>query len=163
MLRKKALPLMACFSHFETAPHKFIAKFRRDDKFQSTPLMRGETIGIDDVPVFKRFQSTPLMRGETAGTTKSIVRSSFQSTPLMRGETRTNIEDGDYIQFQSTPLMRGETKVNAHWRARSRFQSTPLMRGETGSPHRPSPRRPISIHSPHARGDFAAAVRLNAS
>ena len=35
------------------------------------------------------------------------------------------------------------------------FQSTPLMRGETGmSPATVSRSIRISIHSPHARGDF---------
>ena len=78
--------------------------------FQSTPLMRGETVcrhagraaahisihspharGDEDKLVFElsipAFQSTPLMRGETAGKGVNAVKFKFQSTPLMRGET----------------------------------------------------------------------------
>ena len=34
-------------------------------EFQSTPLMRGETIADGWIIAEKEFQSTPLMRGET--------------------------------------------------------------------------------------------------
>ena len=50
--------------------------------------------------------------------------------------------------------MRGETVPSPIFALNNGlFQSTPLMRGET-SPERPcTPSCPISIHSPHARGD----------
>ena len=55
----------------------------------------------------------------------------------MRGETLTDIQKNQARLFQSTPLMRGETLVDA------------------GLPELVE----ISIHSPHARGDFRRAVR----
>ena len=56
-------------------------------------------------------------------------------------------------KFQSTPLMRGETLVDDEFFQIYTFQSTPLMRGETRVVRREILFMPISIHSPHARGD----------
>ena len=57
-------------------------------------------------------------------------------------------------EFQSTPLMRGETlQLSDRMHGRRKFQSTPLMRGETWPSLAACPITPISIHSPHARGD----------
>ena len=58
--------------------------------------------------------------------------------------------------------MRGETDGATHARAATPFQSTPLMRGETLSDRKIFPVSPISIHSPHTRGDAEvhANVRL---
>ena len=55
--------------------------------------------------------------------------------------------------FQSTPLIRGETLAPAVSVARNQFQSTPLIRGETSTCALTLPLPPISIHSPHTRGD----------
>ena len=57
--------------------------------------------------------------------------SPFQSTPLIRGETACGFKSNDISKFQSTPLTRGETV--------RRFVYRRLI--------------PISIHSPHTRGD----------
>ena len=60
----------------------------RSAVFQSTPLMRGETIMLISAASILIFQSTPLMRGETMMNTNGRKRKNgFQSTPLMRGET----------------------------------------------------------------------------
>ena len=40
------------------------------------------------------------------------------------------------------------------------FQSTPLMRGETELERRAEVERQISIHSPHARGDFVPPLKI---
>ena len=58
--------------------------------------------------------------------------------------------------FQSTPLMRGETGLRQHGSlAPIPFQSTPLMRGETATVCMRWRETGISIHSPHARGDYS--------
>ena len=146
-------------------------------KFQSTPLMRGET--KSQVTFFRAsiFQSTPLMRGETvdlpndvlhiqhfnplpscegrllrAATEAGVLQ--FQSTPLMRGETPRKFAGDDRLKFQSTPLMRGETSFARLCSSCEIFQSTPLMRGETDTDVKHARRSIISIHSPHARGDW---------
>ena len=103
-------------------------------RFQSTPLMRGETRNdepkLSDLRIsihsphargdgwevrvreyLTGFQSTPLMRGETECLTSILIIGQFQSTPLMRGETRSRLYVDRYKVFQSTPLMRGETSA----------------------------------------------------
>ena len=100
--------------------------------FQSTPLMRGETIRRqpiahaidisihsphargDSSPLSQRkgvidFNPLPSCEGRPAGTIPSLPISKFQSTPLMRGETKRRAESLGKNPFQSTPLMRGET------------------------------------------------------
>ena len=79
--------------------------------FQSTPLMRGETLRLTPVAaLICAFQSTPLMRGETTRTSWRERRGRFQSAPLIRGETyRTLYRALGMEVFQSAPLMRGET------------------------------------------------------
>ena len=49
--------------------------------------------------------------------------------------------------------MRGETLKMLGVMTDDEFQSTPLMRGETPAPLPWQVEVPISIHSPHARGD----------
>ena len=149
----------------------------RFDNIQSTPLMRGETarlsipssraINFNPLPSYEErldeadhlygwdvFQSTPLMRGETQNQIAALQGMTFQSDPLMRGETTAIDRLRAFEPFQSTPLMRGETIDDEETIVGGEFQSTPLMRGET---KRRAERRaliPISIHSPHARGDM---------
>ena len=129
------------------------------ERFQSTPLMRGETNRADAAAVFRIFQSTPLMRGETNRADAAAVFRIFQSTPLMRGETCTCFMiAARATAFQSTPLMRGETFVRTWAVSRFSFQSTPLMRGETKLVKYNHVHVRISIHSPHARGDSIASI-----
>ena len=53
-----------------------------------SPHARGDKRNADSDRVTCRFQSTPLMRGETHGCMYSNINDAvFQSTPLMRGET----------------------------------------------------------------------------
>ena len=146
-------------------------------KFQSTPLMRGETRRRNASRQKGRISiHSPHARGDARGWMMYRCRFLFQSTPLMRGETAVSEIAAGVDLFQSTPLMRGETAATGwtwciltyfnplpscegrpdYIRSIARnfiFQSTPLMRGETLG------RVPvffflrISIHSPHARGD----------
>ena len=154
-------------------------------RFQSTPLMRGETPTDRPLSAIATFQSTPLMRGETldsakqdhsiyisihsphargdlAFTSSTQSQRTFQSTPLMRGETSQARYYAHAETFQSTPLMRGETWKATITHATLKFQSTPLMRGETSIFKSIRINRGISIHSPHARGDTLARLPLSA-
>ena len=59
--------------------------------------------------------------------------------------------------------MRGETVQTAFGVNYIEFQSTPLIRGETQQQHPRRDRQPISIHSPHTRGDSTcSSVRPSA-
>ena len=63
-----------------------LAEFKRLCEFQSTPLMRGETIRKKELPADAPFQSTPLMRGETReGLTMSLSASNFNPLPSCEG------------------------------------------------------------------------------
>ena len=76
-----------------------------------SPHTRGDadSYTIHSDPVL--FQSTPLIRGETLVWDKLTSRPQFQSTPLMRGETGYQRDVNIVIKFQSTPLIRGETRA----------------------------------------------------
>ena len=125
-----------------------------------------------------RFQSTPLIRGETAGRqTTQLRRPHFNPLPSYEGRRNArrigahgapiSIHSphtrGDIIAFiplrkwplfQSTPLIRGETRGGGRGASpREIFQSTPLIRGETASAALVRSCGRISIHSPHTRGD----------
>ena len=101
-------------------------------KFQSTPLMRGETARLAQKHVFRLISiHSPHARGDfvIAGTRQAAA--DFNPLPSCEGRRRQSLRNKYIIAFQSTPLMRGETP------ARVLSSST----------------RIISIHSPHARGD----------
>ena len=74
-------------------------------------------------------------------------------SPHARGDVVEPCTKYRWVKFQSTPLMRGETIMRTLQPKTSLFQSTPLMRGETSVFQIHFPLNPISIHSPHARGD----------
>ena len=124
-------------------------------EFQSTPLIRGETVLVD---AGKRSRSrisihSPHTRGDIIGIFQTNQKCLFQSTPLIRGETPSLTQKGSASKFQSTPLIRGETKCNSRRAWKLAFQSTPLIRGETICCKRLWKPAYISIHSPHTRGD----------
>ena len=129
--------------------------------FQSTPLMRGETgASGKNLLMTCKFQSTPLMRGETV-VKRDCPPALEISIPLpsCEGRPRRTAEAPAGQQFQSTPLMRGETKSIKSFATRLIFQSTPLMRGETADWKKSLDDVQISIHSPHARGDYVFVYR----
>ena len=101
-------------------------------KFQSTPLMRGET-PARVLSLSTRIISihSPHARGDACTSPSVGATKGFQSTPLMRGETIDKNRPVDNRRFQSTPLMRGETTKTVYINGIQGFQSTPLMRGET--------------------------------
>ena len=145
--------------------------------FQSTPLMRGETIVCDrQRPERKPFQSTPLVRGETPRkpTYKTHRKISIHS-PHARGDLcvymyRTPLKNFNPLpscegrpppwwcsrvarNFNPLPSCEGRPFCQIPSVVPTPFQSTPLMRGETILPNPFGGLSTISIHSPHARGD----------
>ncbi len=118
-----------------------------------SPHTRGDDNVLHQPAVFDLFQSTPLTRGETRA---DLFRRELRRISIHSPHTR-----GDHIfphagrgaAFQSTPLMRGETVQTAFGVNYIEFQSTPLIRGETQQQHPRRDRQPISIRSPHTRGD----------
>ena len=79
-----------------------------------------------------KFQSTPLMRGETFRRFYPFIAIPFQSTPLMRGETHTGYRQRrKKPYFNPLPSCEGRLPLSTMPRETHLFQSTPLMRGET--------------------------------
>ena len=101
--------------------------------FQSTPLMRGETLSekVNQADLLGISIHSPHARGDHTPLNSSDSQKKFQSTPLMRGETSALCVIISLEKFQSTPLMRGETIIITAVFHLPEFQSTPLMRGET--------------------------------
>ena len=80
-----------------------------------------------------KFQSTPLIRGETfSGRSQGQQYSHFNPLPSYEGRPTVAPGQGQAVLFQSTPLVRGETALPKVPKGGESFQSTPLMRGETG-------------------------------
>ena len=140
-----------------------------------SPHARGDWPGWRARPGRRGFQSTPLMRGETIDELRLSAAGLFQSTPLMRGETKAAMLSQAQAAFQSTPLMRGETPLVVGSCASFAISiHSPHARGDQARPRTPCGTcnfnplpscegrlypiwiylsRIISIHSPHARGD----------
>ena len=145
--------------------------------FQSTPLMRGETLYSNQCGFVKAFQSTPLMRGETKaalwpirwkiisihsphargdGCRAGRLAWAGYFNPLPSCEGRRNacrITCARCNNFNPLPSCEGRRRCARTTVRGQLFQSTPLMRGETRHHAKGAALFFISIHSPHARGD----------
>ena len=127
--------------------------------FQSTPLMRGETVCRTETKLDRLISiHSPHARGDAICNTIFPCNDNFNPLPSCEGRPYNANWSSYTLEFQSTPLMRGETACNVAILSCVRFQSTPLMRGETQGHFRTQPRVKISIHSPHARGDYSVCV-----
>ena len=131
------------------------SRFTRILNFNPLPSYEGRPVCIRRSCRRQQFQSTPLIRGETiaVGAVSSPVTISIHS-PHTRGDLCALILTGAQKRFQSTPLIRGETCVMTALYSSRTFQSTPLIRGETLTKSLGLFRFRISIHSPHTRGDM---------
>ena len=100
------------------------------------------------------FQSTRPLRGETAVAGCSPTKYAFQSTRPLRGETVVLLPPCPHgTSFQSTRPLRGETKSSKRIFTVAYFQSTRPLRGETGVSADDPEAVPFSIHSPLAGRD----------
>ena len=119
-----------------------------------SPHARGDAIIGVPFPAFIKFQSTPLMRGETylvEGKMKYYIISIH--SPHARGDHRYRYGNLSADISIHSPHARGDANGAQNGQERVRFQSTPLMRGETIDVRSVARYIDISIHSPHARGD----------
>ena len=125
-------------------------------RFQSTPLMRGETMLAPSCLYAHTISiHSPHARGDFLLLIIFIPSFYFNPLPSCEGRPYVNTADPNHDQFQSTPLMRGETRAAPNLAsARSNFNPLPSCEGRL-SKSSLSSARSISIHSPHARGDFS--------
>ena len=142
-------PLPSC----EGRPLKMLGVMT-DDEFQSTPLMRGETLRAA-IAWTERGYFNPLPSCEGRQADQSGGKRAAHFNPLPSCEWRQNERhihhSGHY--FNPLPSCEGRPKIiNPSWYMLG-FQSTPFMRGETTIDKLLPRHKPISIHSPHARGD----------
>ena len=106
-----------------------------DPKFQSTPLMRGET-GRVRRPVARRAISihSPHARGDVMSMMRLSWRCHFNPLPSCEGRRlpATRLRCNHYFN----PLPSCEGRLDLCWcpAVHHVFQSTPLMRGETSEP-----------------------------
>ena len=130
-------------------------------KFQSTPLIRGETISPLQNKSLSAFQSTPLIRGETLRLMYTILSQRFQSTPLIRGETAGWLVNPcfDTISIHS-PHTRGDRFRRQLRRTSSISIHSPHTRGDEEIEFLKT-KLDISIHSPHTRGDVSLGSVLH--
>ena len=132
------------------------------DYFNPLPSCEGRLGALDAEYNPIEFQSTPLMRGETLSTLVGIVsESNFNPLPSCEGRHSSDLQLTDSSDFNPLPSCEGRLSQARYYAHAEIFQSTPLMRGETCAEHVSNRATLISIHSPHARGDLAIlATRL---
>ena len=152
--------------------------------FQSTPLMRGETnAGLSEGFPGHHFNPLPSCEGRLCTISFASCRTNFNPLPSCEGRrfdlpdvcTSSNFNplpscEGrpavlprrlGCLYFNPLPSCEGRRlKCSSEIGTRCLFQSTPLMRGETVEMVCNKKGLRISIHSPHARGDTAAARKF---
>ena len=101
------------------------------------------------------FQSTPLMRGET---TENFIQCTFAMisihSPHARGDALRQTAPAGYRHFNPLPSCEGRPEKPSASASAGNFNPLPSCEGRltaTGLLHIDSE---ISIHSPHARGDY---------
>ena len=136
---------------------------RRSSPFQSTPLMRGETLGTGwTFAEAIYFNPLPSCEGRQIVLDRRRGDDSISiHSPHARGDEKVQTFlglDTDFNPLPSCEGRRDDTACRPKWTA---FQSTPLMRGETVRFIRRHHPQTISIHSPHARGDASVKLQIN--
>ena len=128
--------------------------------FNPLPSCEGRLYKVLTITASTYFNPLPSCEGRLGNLAKKETVQKFQCTPLMRGETLAlQLSPLPTCNFNPLPSCEGRRRGASPFGTPIRFQSTPLMRGETRSRRIGHINLIISIHSPHARGDFAA-VRL---
>ena len=150
--------------------------FLPDEKFQSTPPVRGATtltmVGCGDNHIsihapraggdaFVRKLDAqgnisihaPRAGGDSAAGCSMPTRRHFNPRPPCGGRRELHILEADELIFQSTPPVRGATYNLPGRYLHGGFQSTPPVRGATIRGYAIRRERGISIHAPRAGGD----------
>ena len=116
--------------------------------------MRGETFGFRRVDRRFKFQSAPLMRGETSRFPIHAAACCISiRSPHARGDINLAGVQPHHHHFNPLPSCEGRRALETRCTAALEFQSAPLMRGETAAAADSASLQRISIRSPHARGD----------
>ena len=119
-----------------------------------SPHTRGDVLVQETDELSGRFQSTPLMRGETSRRAPRRTHPCISiHSPHARGDYKKERIDLHGTHFNPLPSCEGRRRKRKALDDPAAFQSTPLMRGETKAALADINRQLISIHSPHARGD----------
>ena len=122
--------------------------------FQSTPLMRGETLYSNQCGFVKAFQSTPLMRGETKAALWPIRWKIISiHPPHARGDPSSRQRGSSIFYFNPLPSCAGRQGNEPFRRYHRNFNPLPSCEGRRHRRARSQTAEDISIHSPHARGD----------
>ena len=108
-------------------------------KFQSTPLMRGETIAaIYSLPIAAISIHSPHARGDQLEQYQVCRYQNFNPLPSCEGRLRRDMWTWPKFLFQSTPLMRGETSKALHLQPPLEyFNPLPSCEGRRGRPKPP--------------------------
>ena len=86
----------------------------KKDKFQSTPLTRGETETLRDAGVIETISiHSPHTRGDSIRPFCPLYSDNFNPLPSHEGRRKAPVPAKIALQFQSTPLTRGETTAAA--------------------------------------------------
>ena len=123
--------------------------------FQSTPLMRGETMCHTNHRSRPRISiHSPHARGDVFQLAVLDLHGDFNPLPSCEGRPRLPERRDAGRYFNPLPSCEGRLERFSQPCVMLVFQSTPLMRGETSKTAMRSQKiGAISIHSPHARGD----------
>ena len=102
------------------------------------------------------FNPLPSCEGRPVRFTLAALRLTFQSTPLMRGETNRSASSGHRSShFNPLPSCEGRLLWSIKAFIAFHFNPLPSCEGRRRPLSHGGRERSISIHSPHARGDFA--------
>ena len=151
----------SCPSHFNPRPscegrRQTARSCRRHTGISiHAPHARGDDDGHAAGSQGHDFNPRPSCEGRRRLCRGGDLMSLFQSTPLMRGATQRSVlldRPGEY--FNPRPSCEGRQWHLKSTNIQKIFQSTPLMRGATEAARSNDGVARISIHAPHARGDF---------
>ena len=144
------------------SPHTRGDRFGRDwhevgCRFQSTPLIRGETGGGRGASPRETISiHSPHTRGDFSPFWRFLRQKDFNPLPSYEGRLDRLKDYCESNGFQSTPLIRGETVYCVYnQNDLANFNPLPSYEGRQGVVSPAPPAVHISIHSPHTRGDVS--------
>ena len=124
--------------------------------FNPLPSCEGRLISVTCEQVDGDFNPLPSCEGRrTANLENKCDRKISIHSPHARGDRAIRAASTISRNFNPLPSCEGRRSARGLLPPYYTFQSTPLMRGETRNPRQRRKNACISIHSPHARGDFA--------
>ena len=129
--------------------------------FNSRPSCEGRPMYCYLFFYKRRFQFTPLMRGATKTLeTEYFMKGVSIHAPHARGDITIYVNMHPLPGFNSRPSCEGRPGSLKKAINLLSFQFTPLMRGATMNTYIKPPYAMVSIHAPHARGDYRHAQQI---